>query len=134
MGTTSTSEEKISVSVRVRPLNDAEKELGCAWRHVDDAIVLDATSVRFSYSPSFSLSLSKLRYAEFVGTLSLSLCFLNNRPISEVISDSVSLFNLVVFIHRKPQLLTKNHPCTASITSSTNPAPIWTSTTRRLRK
>ena len=57
MGTTSTSEEKISVSVRVRPLNDAEKDLGCAWRHVDDAIVLDATSVRFSYSPSLSLSL-----------------------------------------------------------------------------
>ena len=85
MSTTSTSEEKISVSVRVRPLNDAEKDLGCAWRHVDDAIVLDATSVRFSYSPS--LSLSNVRYAEFVGTL--SLCFLNNRPISKVISDSL---------------------------------------------
>jgi hypothetical protein len=51
MGTTSTSEEKISVSVRVRPLNDAEKDLGCAWRHVDDAIVLDATSVRFHIPP-----------------------------------------------------------------------------------
>ena len=70
MGTTSTSEEKISVSVRVRPLNDAEKDLGCAWRHVDDAIVLDATSVRF-HIPPLSLSLSNVRYAEFVGTLSL---------------------------------------------------------------
>jgi hypothetical protein len=71
MGTTSTSEEKISVSVRVRPLNDAEKDLGCAWRHVDDAIVLDATSVRF-HIPPLSLSLN-VRYAEFVGTLSLSV-------------------------------------------------------------
>ena len=47
-----TSEEKISVSVRVRPLNDAEKELGHAWRHVDDAIVLD--SVRFLFFPLVS--------------------------------------------------------------------------------
>jgi hypothetical protein len=48
-GNTFTSEEKISVSVRVRPLNEAEKDLGCAWRHAeDDAIVLDNSSkVRF---------------------------------------------------------------------------------------
>ena len=48
-GSTLTSEEKISVSVRVRPLKEAEKDLGCAWRHAeDDAIVLDNSSkVRF---------------------------------------------------------------------------------------
>ena len=47
-GSTLTSEEKISVSVRVRPLNEAEKDLGCAWRHAEDAIVLDNSSkVRF---------------------------------------------------------------------------------------
>jgi len=90
MGTTSTSEEKISVSVRVRPLNDAEKDLGCAWRHVDDAIVLDATSVRFSYSPSL---VSNLRYAEFVGTLSLSQIIVPSLKLSLTLFLSlISLF------------------------------------------
>ena len=47
-GGSTTSEEKISVSVRVRPLNEAEKDLGCAWRPAEDAIVLDnSRKVRF---------------------------------------------------------------------------------------
>ena len=51
-GSTLTSEEKISVSVRVRPLNEAEKDLGCAWRHAEDAIVLDnSRKVRFFIIP-----------------------------------------------------------------------------------
>ena len=125
-GGSTTSEEKISVSVRVRPLNEAEKDLGCAWRHAEDAIVLDnSRKVRFFIIPPSKFLLVFL----YLSSINISLM-----PRSRCGTLILTLSSLVIIVHRKPPPLPKNPWCTASITSLTNPVPIWTSTTRQLRK
>ncbi|CAL6346096.1 unnamed protein product [Bathycoccus prasinos] len=94
-GGSTTSEEKISVSVRVRPLNEAEKDLGCAWRHAEDAIVLDN-----SRKETTSTSKESVVYrVDNVFDESCSNLDVYNKTTSKIVKSVLDGFNGTVFAY-----------------------------------